>query len=313
MPSKRSRKDEVVEGSPSSTASGKNSKKIKRSNSPASTTAALYDADTGRIDTRIVENSVASLVAGHKSERYDDLDENMTREELQTRYQDLRDLRVTAAEKLLKDVLSAHKKESEAQQGLVENYKRRATDLQGRLDTLEQQKQNMIKDEVELRVEEVTEEVEARMNATVAALQAEFKKERATLTAAAKGGVNSHSSTHTSTTTGGTEQDVEHGYFKSVAKAYEDLTGLRIVMENWEDGAAGGLQCTAVNKETQKLVQFSLELDDDVEEGEEIEWDYTPGAHMNVLPAYLHEEISFPTSAAPKFVTRLVDALCSKK
>ena len=81
-------------------------------------------------------------------------------------------------------------------------------------------------------------------------------------------------------------------------------------MQNWEDGSQGGLNCTAVNKETKKVVQFELEMDDDVEEGEEAEWDYTPGAHADLLPEYLREEISFPLSAAPKFVTRLVDALC---
>ena len=83
-----------------------------------------------------------------------------------------------------------------------------------------------------------------------------------------------------------------------------------LVMQNWEDGSQGGLNCTAVNKETKKVVQFELEMDDDVEEGEEAEWDYTPGAHADLLPEYLREEISFPLSAAPKFVTRLVDALC---
>jgi hypothetical protein len=82
-------------------------------------------------------------------------------------------------------------------------------------------------------------------------------------------------------------------------------------MQNWEEGPQGGLQCTAINKKTKKIVEFELELDDDVEDGEEAEWDYTPGSNSQLLPKYLREEISFPISAAPKFVTRLVDALSS--
>ena len=233
---------------------------------------------------------------------------SMTREELQERYEQIRDLRVTGPEKLLKNAISAHKKESDSQQSLVENYKRRAAELQTQLDTLEQQKQHAINSEVEVRVEEATEEVELRMNETINTMQSEFKKERATLIAAAQ---QSNSNERRFIFFNNNEQNdtVQLGYFKSVAKAYEDLTGVLVVMENWEEGAVGGLQCTAENKETKKKVQFGLELDNDVEEGEDLEWDYTPGANAEVLPKYLQEEISFPASAAPKFVTRLVDAL----
>ena len=236
---------------------------------------------------------------------------NMTREELQERYEQIRDLRVTGPEKLLKNAISAHKKESDSQQSLVENYKRRAAELQTQLDTLEQQKQHAINSEVEVRVEEATEEVELRMNETINTMQSEFKKERATLIAAAQQSNSSGSTTGHNNNNNNNEQNdtVQLGYFKSVAKAYEDLTGVLVVMENWEEGAVGGLQCTAENKETKKKVHFGLELDNDVEEGEDLEWDYTPGANAEVLPKYLQEEISFPASAAPKFVTRLVDAL----
>lgn len=107
--------------------------------------------------------------------------------------------------------------------------------------------------------------------------------------------------------------DITHLFVNIVLVSFFPLIvvlSCSLVMQNWEDGSQGGLNCTAVNKETKKVVQFELEMDDDVEEGEEAEWDYTPGAHADLLPEYLREEISFPLSAAPKFVTRLVDALC---
>ena len=299
--SKRSRKEDIVEESPSSTSQKHSKKKARKSISPSENLA------NNRLDTNSLADQ-AQATATQQNERFEDLDENMTREELQERYEQIRDLRVTGPEKLLKNAISAHKKESDSQQSLVENYKRRAAELQTQLDTLEQQKQHAINSEVEVRVEEATEEVELRMNETINTMQSEFKKERATLIAAAQ---QSNSNERRFIFFNNNEQNdtVQLGYFKSVAKAYEDLTGVFVVMENWEEGAVGGLQCTAENKETKKKVQFGLELDNDVEEGEDLEWDYTPGANAEVLPKYLQEEISFPASAAPKFVTRLVDAL----
>ena len=299
--SKRSRKEDIVEESPSSTSQKHSKKKARKSISPSENLA------NNRLDTNSLADQ-AQATATQQNERFEDLDENMTREELQERYEQIRDLRVTGPEKLLKNAISAHKKESDSQQSLVENYKRRAAELQTQLDTLEQQKQHAINSEVEVRVEEATEEVELRMNETINTMQSEFKKERATLIAAAQ---QSNSNERRFIFFNNNEQNdtVQLGYFKSVAKAYEDLTGVLVVMENWEEGAVGGLQCTAENKETKKKVQFGLELDNDVEEGEDLEWDYTPGANAEVLPKYLQEEISFPASAAPKFVTRLVDAL----
>ena len=312
--SKRSRKEDIVEESPSSTSQKHSKKKARKSISPSENLA------NNRLDTNSLADQ-AQATATQQNERFEDLDENMTREELQERYEQIRDLRVTGPEKLLKNAISAHKKESDSQQSLVENYKRRAAELQTQLDTLEQQKQHAIipyvqrqyckmysYSEVEARVEEATEEVELRMNETINTMQSEFKKERATLIAAAQ---QSNSNERRFIFFNNNEQNdtVQLGYFKSVAKAYEDLTGVLVVMENWEEGAVGGLQCTAENKETKIKVQFGLELDNDVEEGEDLEWDYTPGANAEVLPKYLQEEISFPASAAPKFVTRLVDAL----
>jgi len=307
--SKRSRKtkgDAIVEESPSSSgSSGKNKKKLKRSASPSST-AELYDSTTGRIDARIVTKNATAVTAA-QSERFEELDENMSRDQLQARYEELRGIRATGPEKLLKDAIIAHRKETEAQQSLMETYKRRAAEVQAQLDMVEQEKQAAIKEEVEIRVAEATEAAEASAEDMIASLQAAFKQERATLIAAAKAGGSG------SVASDGKDNvdKVEQGYYKSVALAYEELTGLRIVMENWEDGSMGGLQCTATNKETKQVVQFNLELDDDVEEGEVPEWDYTPGANVELLPEYLHEEISFPTTKGPKFVTRLVDALHS--
>ena len=287
--------------SSSSSSSNKKSKRSRRSRSPASTTE-LYNAETGRIDTTIVNDRTAALLTA-QSERFDTLDENLSREELQTRYEELRDLRITASEKILKEAVAAHQKESEAMQGLMATYKRRAAELQTQIEAVEQSKEVAIQEEVNVQVAEAAATAEQKFNTIVTSMKTEFKRERATLVAAAEAGTGHGSSPAV---------DVEQGYFKSVARSYEELTGLRIVMKDWEEGSVGGLQCTAINKETKKVVQFELELDSDVEEGEENEWDYTPGAHAELLPDYLREEISFPASAAAKFCTRLVDALDKK-
>ena len=295
--------------SSSSSSSNKKSKRSRRSRSPASTTE-LYNAETGRIDTTIVNDRTAALLTA-QSERFDTLDENLSREELQTRYEELRDLRITASEKILKEAVAAHQKESEAMQGLMATYKRRAAELQTQIEAVEQSKEVAIQEEVNVQVAEAAATAEQKFNTIVTSMKTEFKRERATLVAAAEAGTG-HGSGGSGSSSSSTAVDVEQGYFKSVARSYEELTGLRIVMKDWEEGSVGGLQCTAINKETKKVVQFELELDSDVEEGEENEWDYTPGAHAELLPDYLREEISFPASAAAKFCTRLVDALDKK-
>ena len=227
MPRSRKKRTEEVEvNSPSadtrkkkrssstSSSSSSSNKKAKRS-SPTSSTTELFDDETGRLDTQLVNDQMTSIAAA-QSQRFD-YDENMTRDELQARYEELRDLRTSAPERLLKEALEAHKKDKKAMQGLMDTYKRRANQLQTQINVVKQEKEAAIQDEVQQQVAEAKAIAEASMLSTIASLKAEFKKERATLVAAAEAGASTNK----------VESVVEQGYFKSVTKAYEQLTGLR--------------------------------------------------------------------------------------
>jgi hypothetical protein len=203
--------------SPSSSSSSSSNKK-RRSTTPTSISADLYDGETGRIDTNIVSNSAASVVE-LQGERFKNLDENLSREELQTRYEELRDLRVTAPEKLLKEAIVAHAKETEAAQGLVETYKRRAKELQAQINIVNQEKESAIEEELNAQVAEAKATIEAKMNSTIASLKAEFEKEKSELIARSKSESNS--------SIGNGNEQVDLGYFKGVAQAYESIIGLR--------------------------------------------------------------------------------------
>ena len=99
----------------------------------------------------------------------------------------------------------------------MDTYKRRANQLQTQINAVKQEKEAAVQDEVHQQVAEAKAIAEASMLSTIASLKAEFKKERATLVAAAEAGASTNKG----------ESVVEQGYFKSVAKAYEQLTGLR--------------------------------------------------------------------------------------
>jgi hypothetical protein len=213
-PSADTRKKKRSSSTSSSSSSSSSNKKAKRS-SPTSSTTELFDDETGRLDTQLVNDQMTSIAAA-QSQRFD-YDENMTRDELQARYEELRDLRTSAPERLLKEALEAHKKDKKAMQGLMDTYKRRANQLQTQINVVKQEKEAAIQDEVQQQVAEAKAIAEASMLSTIASLKAEFKKERATLVAAAEAGASTNK----------VESVVEQGYFKSVAKAYEQLTGLR--------------------------------------------------------------------------------------
>ena len=213
-PSADTRNKKRSSSTSSSSSSSSSNKKAKRS-SPISSTTEFFDEETGRLDTQLVNDQMTSIAAA-QSQRFD-YDENMTRDELQARYEELRDLRTSAPERLLKEAIEAHKKDKKAMQGLMDTYKRRANQLQTQINAVKQEKEAAVQDEVHQQVAEAKAIAEASMLSTIASLKAEFKKERATLVAAAEAGASTNKG----------ESVVEQGYFKSVAKAYEQLTGLR--------------------------------------------------------------------------------------
>ena len=97
-------------------------------------------------------------------------------------------------------------------------------------------------------------------------------------------------------------------------RLYEQFTALSMTVaedsqgttgdSDEDDRAEGLIRCEARNKVTGSAVSFELEYDD-----EDGEWSYTPGQNAHILPSHLRDEICFPESSAPMFVTQLVSAL----
>ena len=106
------------------------------------------------------------------------------------------------------------------------------------------------------------------------------------------------------------------GHLRAIVSVYESLTGVRIQMKDWRAGASAGVSCTAFNASAKKAACFELTLDEDTEPGDgvdgdgEAEWDFVPGSNArSMLPEYMHDEISFPVSGGPRFLTKVIEAL----
>jgi hypothetical protein len=63
------------------------------------------------------------------------------------------------------------------------------------------------------------------------------------------------------------------------------------------------------NPATERGVEFNLTLDENPEDGDEPDWDYEPKANAHLLPDFMQEDISFPVSSAPQFLSKAVEAL----
>ena len=291
---RRKRREEADE-SPSSKRSKREGAYGSRGGSPSAILefpGKVIDEQTGRVDIERLSANTHKFVDAMKHSKQErkmgrndssDIVSRLSREELEARYIELRDVRQTQPERLLAEEKAATQKEHMALKKLVEEYK-----LQLQL----------VREEAETngagrsgsRPQQENESTKAAVEAREVELRNEFATERSLLLKEAGAGESS-------------------GRLSSMVSVFESLTGMRIQMNNWQKGAGEGVICTCFNSTAKKAVRFELKLDDDVD-GDEAEWDFVPGSNSNhVLPKYMHDEISFPVSAGPQFLTKVIDAL----
>jgi hypothetical protein len=250
----------------------------------------VVDARTRRIDTEALAASgdahADALREGRKrrkKKRNDstDLICKLPREELEARYLELREVRQTEPERLLVEATAAGAKERGALKKLVADYRQRA-------DSVGRQHAAGEAERLEARLRRAQEDAAAALEAREVELRNEFSRDGGTAT----------------------------GHLEAVVSVFESLTGMRIQMKDWRAGAGAGVVCTAFNAGAKKAARFELTLDEDAagaaehEAEAEAEWDFVPGSNAaSMLPEYMHDEISFPVSGGPRFLTKVIEAL----
>ena len=251
----------------------------------------ILDGRSGRVDMAALERKNRAFEAQYKLDRRirkhsrsdsSNVVRKLSREELEARYLELRDIRETQPERLLRERTEAGDKDRDALQRVVSEYKKL-------VESAGQQLEADVAQQVDAQLSRSREDASAALEAREAELRNELAEERA------RGG---------------------DGHLRTVVSVYESLTGVRIQMKDWRAGPTAGLMCTAFNSSAKKAVRFELTLDEDVEvvDGEggetEPEWDFVPGPNAaTILPEYMHDEISFPMSGGPRFMTKIIEAL----
>ena len=264
----------------------------KRGGSPSAVEDAarldgIVDARTGRVDTHALEKEVEGFAEElrqdrkrRKKQRGDSasLVRKLPREELEARYLELRDVRQTQPERLLAEAMAGSSKDRESLKKLVAEYKKRL-DSAGRQHEVDEAKR------LEAQLSRAQEDAAAALEVREVELRNEFA-----------------------------QAGTDAGSLKAVVSVFESLTGMRLQMKDWRTGAGAGVVCTAFNAGAKKAARFELTLDEDTaadgEADAEAEWDFVPGSNAaSMLPEYMHDEISFPVSGGPRFLTKVIEAL----
>ena len=293
----------------------------KLSPAPSANTEGRVDVREVLADVTEFDESANTLnrIFGSESDRL---------RKLRMKYEDLRDMRITKPEKLLEEARKAHENDRALATDTIAAYKARTKNLQLQLKNKSGGRSFVtMEDDIEARIQKIRDDAQADAKAALARsnqkherelskLKRELKqtiaeRDQAKVTVRTLRKENAAKTAKNSHTVDASASDAEIERLRCTVKYYEMLTGMHLKLREVDMGLRGGVICMAKTNENHKSVEFELDLVESEDGSGHEEWEYTPGANIEILPEHLQEEIEFPKNMAPVFVTQLVSSLFS--
>ena len=87
---------------------------------------------------------------------------------------------------------------------------------------------------------------------------------------------------------------------------YEKVTGMSVKFNDDDRGEYSNYTCTIKNKQRRVASRFVIAVDD---KAKSLNFKYTPGANIHVLPEYLHNTIEFESGMAPVLLGDVLNSM----